>query len=148
MTSQTYRYFKGEPLYPFGYGLSYTSFKYDKLKMKDEYKAGDTVNISVDVKNDGKLAGDEVVQVYVSDLNSHVTVPIRSLKGFKRIHLQPGETQTIEFNIQSDAFSIINDNNERIIIPGQFKVSIGGGQPDSKGTEEGVNLLMKEIVIQ
>ena len=115
--------------------------------MKEEYKTGDTVNISVEVKNDGELAGDEVVQVYISDLNTHVPVPIRSLKGFKRIHLQPGETQTVEFNISPEAFSIINDNNERLIIPGRFNVSVGGGQPDSKGTEEGVNLLRKEIRI-
>ena len=83
MTSQTYRYFRGKPLYPFGYGLSYTSFKYDNLKINKEYKKGDSVKISVDVTNAGKVAGDEVAQVYVSDLNASVPVPIRALKVLK-----------------------------------------------------------------
>ncbi len=87
MTNQTYRYFKGEPLYPFGYGLSYTAFQYDNFKVNEEYKIGDSVKVFVDVKNTGQVAGDEVVQFYISDLNAPVPAPIRSLKGFKRIHL-------------------------------------------------------------
>jgi beta-glucosidase len=147
MTNQTYRYFKGEPLYPFGYGLSYTSFKYDNFNIEEKYKIGDSVKISVDVKNEGKVAGDEVVQVYISDLNAPVPVPIRSLKGFKRIHLQPDESETVEFTISPEAFSIINESNERIIIPGKFEISVGGGQPGCKGTTEGINILSKEIQI-
>ena len=147
MTNQTYRYFKGEPLYPFGYGLSYTAFKYDNLKMADKYKTGDSVTIAVDVRNTGKLAGDEVVQVYISDLNAPVPVPIRSLKGFRRIHLKPGESKTVELSVSPDAFSIINDNNERVILPGKFEIIVGGGQPGSKGTTEGVNVLKREIQI-
>lgn len=145
MTNQTYRYFKGEPLYPFGYGLSYTTFKYDNLKLNNNYKIGDSVKVAVDVKNTGKIAGDEVVQLYISDLDSPFPVPTRSLKGFKRIHLQPGEVKTVEFTISPDAFSIINDKNERIVIPGKFELTIGGGQPDNKGTKEGINLIKKEI---
>jgi beta-glucosidase len=148
MTNQTYRYFKGEPLYPFGYGLSYTSFKYDNLKINKEFKIGDSVKISVDVTNTGKVVGDEVAQVYISDLNAPVPVPIRALKGFKRIHLQPGEEKTVTFSISPNSFSIINDNNQRVIIPGKFEISIGGGQPDSKGTVEGINVLKTEISIQ
>ena len=147
MTNQTYRYFKGEPLYPFGYGLSYTTFKYDKLKLNDTYKIGDSVRVSVEVKNTGKVAGDEVVQVYISDLDAPVPAPIRALKGFRRIHLEPGEIKTMEFTISPEAFSIINESNERIIVPGKFELSVGGGQPGSKGTKDGINLLKKEIQV-
>jgi beta-glucosidase len=132
MSGQTYRYFKGEPLYPFGYGLSFTSFKYDNLQVAEKHKVREAVKVSVNVKNTGELAGDEVVQLYLSNLKAPVAVPIRSLKGFKRIHLLPGETKTVEFSIPPDAFSIINDKNERVILPGQFEIYVGGGQPGSK----------------
>ncbi len=147
MTKQTYRYFKGEPIYPFGYGLSYTTFKYENMNLNDKYKIGDSVKVSANIKNTGKIAGDEVVQLYISDLNATVPAPIRSLKGFKRVHLKPGENKRVEFIVNPDAFSIINDSNERIIIPGKFELSVGGGQPGSKGTIEGVNILKKEISI-
>jgi beta-glucosidase len=147
MTSQTYRYFRGEPLYPFGYGLSYTTFKYDNLKLNNSYRIGDSVEVSADITNTGEKAGDEVVQVYISDSNAPFPVPIRVLKGFKRIHLLPGETKHIEFTIPPSAFSIINDSNERITIPGKFELSIGGGQPGAKGTTMGINILKKELSI-
>jgi len=132
MKGQTYRYFKGNPLYPFGYGLSFTSFKYDNLQVAETHKVGDTVKVSVNVKNIGETAGDEVVQLYLSNLNAPVAVPLRSLKGFKRIHLLPGEGKTVEFSILPVAFSIINDKNKREVLPGQFEISVGGGQPGSK----------------
>jgi beta-glucosidase len=131
MTGQTYRYFKGKPLFPFGYGLSYTSYHYDSLEVAEKYRIGDTVQVSVNVSNEGKLAGDEVVQLYVSDPDASVPVPIRSLKGFKRIHLLPGEIKTVSFSIPPDAFSIISDANEKVIIPGHFKLFIGGHQPNN-----------------
>ena len=148
LTTHTYRYFKGEPLYPFGYGLSYTLFSYDNLKLDNNYSVGDTVKLSVDVRNTGKVSGDEVVQVYISDLDAPVRVPILSLKGFKRIHLKPGEVQTIDFSIVPDAFSIINDYNERVILPGKFEIYVGGGQPDSKGTETGLNILKANLTLR
>jgi beta-glucosidase len=147
LTNQTYRYFKGEPLYPFGYGLSYTSFSYDNLKINNELKSSDTLKFSVNVKNTGKAAGDEVVQVYISNLDAPVPVPIHSLNGFKRIHLKSGEVKTVDFSISPDAFSIINDENERVILPGRFKLYVGGGQPNKKGTEAGVNLLEANLTL-
>jgi beta-glucosidase len=138
MAGRTYRYFESEPLYPFGYGLSYTSFKYDNLKVDKECKIGDTMTVSVDIKNTGDLAGDEVVQLYLSNLNKTVPVPIRSLKGFKRIHLRPGKTKTVKFTISPDAFSIINNENEKVILPGQYLISVGGGQPEDKITVSNV----------
>jgi beta-glucosidase len=132
MSFRTYRYFKGETLYPFGYGLSYTSFTYDNLDVKRQCKVGDSVGVSVNVKNTGKLAGDEVVQMYVSDLNVRIRVPLRSLRGFKRVHLLAGETKTVNFVLHPEAFSIINSDNERVTLPGEFEISVGGGQPESR----------------
>src|SRR5690606_36649324 len=80
ISTQTYRYFKGEPLYPFGYGLSYTSFKYENLKIKNEYNIGDSIEVSVDIQNRGSLDGDEVVQIYVAKPDAPFTTPVRSLK--------------------------------------------------------------------
>jgi beta-glucosidase len=134
ISKQTYRYFKGEPLYPFGYGLSYTSFAYDNLKI-NEVKAGDSVKLSVDLKNTGELAGDEVVQVYVSNRSASGPGPIRSLKAFRRISLKAGETKTVVFGLPPDAFSIINTKNEKVVGPGKFEINVGGGQPGTKGTQ-------------
>ena len=90
MEGRTYRYFKGEPLYPFGYGLSYTTFRYGKLMVPPEVKNGAEMKVSVDVENSGKRAGDEVVQLYVKR-------EVRSLEGFQRVSLKPGEKRTVEF---------------------------------------------------
>lgn len=137
MDRRTYRYFTGEPLYPFGYGLSYTTFKYSKFRVKKTYSAGDVVQVSVNVKNTGKVAGDEVIQVYVSDLSSTFPVPVRSLKAFKRVHLLPGETKKVILSLNPDAFSVINDENQRVILPGKFELAAGGCQPQkTTGTKE------------
>lgn len=148
LSSQTYRYFKGEPLYPFGYGLSYTSFQYDSLQVGQEHQVGDTLYASVKVKNTGKMAGDEVVQLYVSNKNAPVPVPIRSLKGFQRIHLNPGETQTVDFVIPADAFSVINEQYKKVVLPGDYTIAIGGGQPDSKAEESGTKVLKADITLR
>jgi beta-glucosidase len=134
MNNRSYRYFKGEPLYPFGYGLSYTSFTYENLKVDKTCEVGDTLRLSVQVKNTGSLAGDEVAQVYVSNLSGSVSVPLRSLAGFKRVHLRADEEKTIEFAVPPDAFSVFNAKNERVVLPGKFEISVGGGQPEKKGT--------------
>ncbi|HST19587.1 MAG TPA: glycoside hydrolase family 3 C-terminal domain-containing protein, partial [Blastocatellia bacterium] len=134
MEGRTYRYFKGEPLYPFGFGLSYTKFKYDNLKMSaDKVKAGESVRVSVNVQNTGDRAGDEVVQLYVTDIAASVPVPIRALAGIKRISLKPGERQNISFTLTPKQMSIIDDAGKRVIEPGEFMVSIGGKQPGFTG---------------
>lgn len=132
LTKQTYRYFKGDVLYPFGYGLSYTTFQYSDAKLNMEYKSGEDVKFTVNVQNTGNLAGDEVVQVYVSDKNRKGAGPIRALQAFKRIHLNAGESKTVELVVKADAFTFINDNGERIAAPGNYEVSVGGGQPGVK----------------
>jgi len=135
LSAQTYRYFKGEPLYPFGFGLSYTSFAYENLKIKNEFKVGDSVHVSVKVKNTGKVAGDEVAQLYLANQNKSIDRVIHSLKGFKRVHLNPGESTTLEFILRPNDFSVFNRKNEREILPGKFEIFVGGGQP----THESLN---------
>ncbi len=147
MKGRTYRYFAGDPLYPFGYGLSYSTFKYDNLQVKDSYKTGDTVNVSVNIKNTGEMAGDEVAELYVSNLDATVPVSIHSLEGFKRIHLRPGETKTVHFSITPDAFSVITNDNEKIVLPGRFDIYVGGKQPVKNIDPEKSGILKKRITL-
>jgi beta-glucosidase len=129
LTGQTYQYFEGEPLYPFGFGLSYTTFEYSDLKMKNEHKAGNRVEITVTVQNTGDIDGEEVVQVYVKNLNPPYPSSNIKLKEFKRIKLGAGERKNIKFVLPPDAFSVMNDQNETVILPGSYEISVGGGQP-------------------
>lgn len=134
MAGRTYRYFKGEPLYPFGFGLSYTRFEYSNLKLsRSSIKSGASIQISADVRNAGSRAGDEVVQLYVTDVAASVPVPIRSLAGVKRVHLKAGEKQTITFTLAPEQMSVIDDQGKRVIEPGEFLVTIGGKQPGFSG---------------
>ena len=134
MQGRTYRYFKGEPLYPFGFGLSYTRFKYDNLKLnKNRVLAGEELRVSADVQNVGEQGGDEVVQLYVTDAASSVPVPIRSLAGTKRIFLKPGEKQNISFTVTTEQMSIIDNGGKRVVEPGELLVAVGGKQPGFTG---------------
>jgi len=129
MAGRTYRYFEGKPLYPFGYGLSYTRFEYSNLKSLEEVKAGENFRISVEIKNVGTMAGDEVVQLYVKDIEASAPVPIWSLQGFKRIHLEPGEKQIVQFTLTPKQLSLIDQNFIRVVEPGEFEVAVGGILP-------------------
>ncbi|HEV9038111.1 MAG TPA: glycoside hydrolase family 3 C-terminal domain-containing protein, partial [Puia sp.] len=131
MAGRTYRYFKGDVLYPFGYGLSYTTFHYDGLNVQQPSNPGDSVHVSVNVKNTGALEGDEVAELYVGAIGASVPVPIRSLWGFRRIHLAPGETRTLHFAVSPDAFTVIDDKMQRVHLTGNYDISVGGGQPGS-----------------
>ena len=133
MEGKTYRFFRQDPLYPFGYGLSYTSFSYSNLTVPEKLQAGETVKIKVTVTNTGKMEGEEVVQLYLSDEKATTSRPIRQLEGFERISLKPGESEDVEFTLEPRQFSIINNNNKRVIEPGYFTVSVGGKQPGFKG---------------
>jgi beta-glucosidase len=132
MQGRTYRYFKGEPLYPFGYGLSYTSFAYSNLRVKS-VKVGEPAKVTVDVMNAGEREGDEVVQLYLTDVAASSPVPIRTLVGFERISLQPREKRTVTFMITPRQMSLIDNNDKRVIEPGEFAISIGGGQQGLRG---------------
>jgi beta-glucosidase len=145
MTGRTYRYFEGEPLFAFGYGLSYTKFAYANLLVPNETKAGDEVKISVEVQNTGKVAGDEVVQLYVKDVEASVPAPIRALQGFKRIHLLPGEKRVIEFKLQPRQLAIIDENDKYVVEPGVFEIAVGGLLPGTKAPT--TEFLAKELKV-
>lgn len=145
MKGRTYRYFEGEPLFAFGYGLSYTKFEYRNLSAPNEASAGDEIKISVEVHNAGKRAGDEVVQLYVKDLTASAPAPLRALQGFKRIHLKPGEKQIVEFILQPKQLAIINEMNQFVVEPGGFEIAVGGAFPGTAAATTGT--LKKEIRI-
>jgi beta-glucosidase len=106
--------------------------------LPDNIKAGDNVIVSVEVQNTGKIAGDEVVQLYVKDVESSVLVPIHSLQGFKRFHLEPGKKQVVEFKLHPKQLSVIkvnkNDEVNYVIEPGFFEISVGGTQPGTSSS--------------
>ncbi len=137
MDGRTYRFFKGEPLYPFGHGLSYTRFKYSGFNVSTpRVSAGADVRVSATVENSGTREGDEVVQLYVTDVEASVRVPIRSLAGVERIHLKPGERRVVEFTIKPRQLAVITDDGRTVVEPGDFKVTIGGKQPGFTGTAD------------
>jgi beta-glucosidase len=136
MQGRTYRYFTGEPLFPFGHGLSYTTFAYRDLRVPATVPAGDSVPISVEVANSGTRAGDEVVQVYVTDVAASVPVPIRALAGFNRIRLAAGERRRVAFTLAPRALSLIDAAGARVIEPGAFAISVGGKQPGFHGVAD------------
>jgi beta-glucosidase len=129
MAGRTYRYFTEQPLYPFGYGLSYSTFRYEKAEIQPPQISADaTVSVSARVTNTGKIAGDEVVELYLS----HPEVegaPIRALAGFQRVRLNAGESKTVKFTLRDRELSVVDAEGVRRIIPGGLKVWVGGGQP-------------------
>ncbi len=132
MKGRTYRYFTREPLYPFGYGLSYTDFDFSNLSFdKNSAGAKDDVVASVDVKNSGSMAGDEVVEIYLTHPNAK-GAPLRALVGFKRVHLEAGETQKVQITIPNRNLSFVDEGGMRRIAPGTVQVWAGGGQPVSR----------------
>ncbi|MGB5847464.1 MAG: glycoside hydrolase family 3 C-terminal domain-containing protein [Ignavibacteriaceae bacterium] len=130
MDNRTYKYFKDKPLFSFGYGLSYASFAYRNFEIPVSINSGENIQITVDVENTGNVEGEEVVQVYVKDLEATVRVPAHSLQAFKRIHLKPGDKQTITFNLPPKQLALLNEDMNWMVEPGEFIISVGGGQPD------------------
>ena len=131
MEHRTYRYFTGKPLYPFGYGLSYTTFSYSDLSIPQApVNAGDPVDADVTVTNTGKVAGDEVVQVYLK-FPPVAGAPRLALRGFQRVHLDPGASQKVHFELRNRDLSMVTEDGHPIIAGGEYTISIGGGQPDT-----------------
>jgi beta-glucosidase len=129
MKGRTYRYFEGEPLWPFGYGLSYTTFSYSGLTLPNaSISAGDPLDVSVTVTNTGKLAGDEVVELYLKfpDIPG---APIRALRGFERIDLEPGGSQDVKFHLSRRDLSMVTGAGDIIVAQGKYTVSVGSSQP-------------------
>jgi beta-glucosidase len=114
------------PLYPFGHGLSYTTFKYDKLKVSnDKVKNGQNVIVTIEVTNTGSLEGAEVVQLYIHDVMSSVTRPIKELKDFSKITLKAGDKKTVSFTITPDKLSFLNRNMKKVVEAGEFEMMVG-----------------------
>lgn len=129
MENRTYRYFKGKPLYPFGYGLSYSKFKYDQLKIPLQIPKNKDLTVKVRITNTSKRAGDEVVQLYLTHQKSNIPTPIRALKGFQRIHLTGGQSKILAFTLRPEDLSIMNEYGQAIEPSGRVLISLGGGQP-------------------
>jgi beta-glucosidase len=128
MKGRTYRYFEGKPLYPFGHGLSYTTFSYRGLHLvKKTISAGDPLIAEVAVANTGKREGDEIVQLYLS-FPDVPGAPLRALRGFKHVRLKPGESQNVRFELKDRDLSMVTEAGEPIISEGKYSLSIGGGQ--------------------
>ncbi|MBP7053543.1 MAG: glycoside hydrolase family 3 C-terminal domain-containing protein [Phycisphaerae bacterium] len=138
MVGRTYRYMTAEPLYPFGFGLSYSRFEYSNLKLdSSQLRAGDAVHATVTVKNVGDVAGDEVVQLYLTDVEASVRTPVCALKGFHRLRLKPGQHETVAFTITPEMMSLVDENGDSRVEPGQFKVTVGGCSPGQRGMDLG-----------
>ncbi len=145
MAGHTYRYFNGEPLYPFGYGLSFSDFEYSSLSVTPGFIEKDrNMSVSVDVENISKVDGDEVVQVYITDNKASFPVPLKSLKAFKRVHIKAGQRETITFGLKPDDFGLFDDDMQRIVEPGDFTVMVGGSS--SEGIKTTITAVEKIVV--
>jgi beta-glucosidase len=131
MTNRTYRFFAGKPLYPFGYGLSYSKFAYSGLRLsRDSLAAGEPLSFDVDVRNESQRAGDEVVQVYLT-FPSYSGAPRYALRAFARVHLAAGEKNAVHFTLSPRDLSAVDQNGDRLVMAGPYRLAVGGGQPDT-----------------
>ena len=146
MTGRTYRFFKGEALYPFGYGLSYTTFQYSNMKVAPSLKKGSSAKVTVTVKNTGGRDGEEVVQLYLAFETIAKTVPARALKGFQRISLKSGQSKMVAFVLTPEQLSLVRENGKQYQSSGKVIISTGGGQPGVTNTTTG-NVITKAIRI-
>jgi beta-glucosidase len=138
MRDRTYRYATWEPLYPFGFGLSYTTFAYSNLKLNQvALKAGAPLEFSVTLTNTGSQPGEEVAQVYLSDLEASTVVPLHKLVAFQRVKLPAGECQELHFKLEAESMKFINDDGEAVLEPGKFRLTVGGCAPGKQGVALG-----------
>lgn len=136
-----YLFANKEPLFAFGHGLSYTTFEYGNLQLSvEKIRADETATLSVDVTNTGQRVGDEVVQLYVHDvLSERITRPVKLLKGFQRITLQPGETRTVTFPVGKEQLQFLNESMQKVVEPGEFELIVGGNSQ----AEEKITLVVE-----
>lgn len=133
MKGRTYRYLETEPLYPFGYGLSYSKFEYSGLNLSaNSIVAGQSIEISATVKNVGVRRADEVVELYLKDLEASCNIPHHELRGFERITLEPGASKRVSFTLAARDLSLIDEAGKRVLEPGRFRLYVGGSQPDAR----------------
>ncbi|MEZ4810097.1 MAG: glycoside hydrolase family 3 C-terminal domain-containing protein [Allomuricauda sp.] len=147
MKGRTYKYMDEDPLYPFGYGLSYAHFSYgDLTTSRETFSQEEEVVVSVEVTNTGDVPSDEVVQLYVSDLEATVDVPHYQLFGVQRINLEPKASKKVTFTLGPKAFQMVNNQGERVFEPGTFKIYIGGSSPMKRSTELGAPKMSTAVV--
>ena len=145
MVGSTYRYMEKEPLFPFGFGLSYTKFSYSDLKLSaTKIKKGESVTASFKITNTGKISGEEVAQLYIKDLNANFRVPIQSLKGIKKVSLEPGASQEISFLITPELMSSVDETGKSQIGKGDILLTIGGASPGQRSIELGSATFLNE----
>ncbi len=138
MKGRTYRYMTKEPLYPFGFGLSTTTFSYGDLELsKPTIGVDGELTARVLVRNGGERAGEEVVQLYVSALDASGDAPLASLEDFRRVAIEPGQSQTVEFAVTPDMLAIVNDEGEAVVEPGRFRLIVGGASPGARAVALG-----------
>jgi beta-glucosidase len=138
MDGRTYRYMTEEPLYPFGFGLSYSKFEYSELQLdKPVLAPGDSLNVNLTLRNCGATDSAEVAQFYLSDLQASSVVPLHHLIGFERVHLRAGESKTLKFTVTPEMMSFYNDEGKLTLEPGQFRLEVGGCSPSGRGQELG-----------
>jgi beta-glucosidase len=143
MKNRTYRYFTGEPLYPFGYGLTYSKFEYSNMKLSSpDLEAGNPVTVEVDVKNSSRRAGDEVVELYIT-FPKLPGAPLRALRGFTRVHLDAGQTRHVKLALQPRDLSYVNEAGDRMISAGDYMISAGGGQPGTPAAQAEARLSIR-----
>jgi beta-glucosidase len=129
MANRTYRYFRGKPLYGFGYGLSYARFRYGNLKLsRQSLSAGEPLTVDVDVTNAGGPAGDEVVQLYLTQPKLALT-PLHTLGGFTRVRVEPGATVHVRFELDPRTLGQVDEKGQRVVVAGRYAVAVGGAQP-------------------
>jgi beta-glucosidase len=146
MKGKTYRYFKGKPLYEFGYGLSYTTFKYSNLSIPETSNTDKQIEISVDVTNTGSKDGDEVTQLYFTNSKKDELETVRTLAGFERTSLKAGETKRLTFKVNPKQLAQVNASSKLEVTPSEIEFSIGGTQPNIKLVSEG-KVLVKKVKI-
>lgn len=138
MKDRTYRYATWEPLYPFGFGLSYTTFEYSDLKLeKTSIKSGEPLKFSFTLTNTGQHTGEEVAQVYISDLEASTIVPLQKLVAFQRVALEAGESRKLSFSLDPESLMFINDDGQAVLEPGKFTLTVGGCSPGDRGQQLG-----------
>ncbi|HND50067.1 MAG TPA: glycoside hydrolase family 3 C-terminal domain-containing protein, partial [Anaerolineales bacterium] len=138
MKGRTYRYMTEEPLYPFGFGLSYSKFEYSELQLdKTTLPSGASLHLSLTLTNSGASDSAEVVQYYLSDLHASTIVPLHHLIGFERVMLKAGESKTLQFTIIPEMMSFYNEDGKLTLEPGEFKLEIGGCSPSQRGQDLG-----------
>jgi beta-glucosidase len=133
MKGRTYRYMKAEPEYTFGFGLSYTKYEYSNIRLSAEkMNSSGSIDVMVDVRNTGKMTGEEVVQLYITDMEASEITPLFALNGFQRLQLEPGNSETARFTIVPEMLGLVTKDGEIISEPGKFKVSVGGASPSPR----------------